>query len=152
MVRKIIQPKHLLIEKVAASLAAEWFEAAANTPQMNMERHKYKNDPRIFAKQNLEKFLPTAIDILIGMLGRPDIAMELKEEIYDCLLERKNDPTNITSADFTGLPDIDAKKLVELGTTQTEKVINQFMKPEREKPLEITAPKTDTRPFRAIRH
>lgn len=152
MTRKIIQPKHVLLEKVAGALAATWFEAAANTPLMNLERHKYNNDPRKFAKQNLEKFIPQALDILIGMLGRPDIAMELKEEIYDMLQDRINDPTNITSADFTGLPDIDAKKLVELGTTQTEKVINQFMKPEREKPLEITAPKTDTRPFRAIRH
>jgi hypothetical protein len=138
---KILKPNSILIEKVAGELAATWFEAAGNTPGFNMHHKKYKNDPRRFARANLEKFIPQAIEILLGMLNRPDIALEMKEEIYDCLIDRVNDPRNVTSADMTGIPDIDAKKLTELLATPADKIIDQSLEKKRDKPIEI---KSDT--------
>lgn len=167
---QILKPNSILIEKVAGQLAATWFEAAGNTPGFNMHHKKYKNDPRIYARKNLEKFIPQAIEILIGMLGRPDIALEMKEEIYDCLSDRVNDPRNVTSADMTGIPDIDAKKLAQLTSTPQEEIISQLLKPQRADPIEIVTQdnkkKTDTNiptavnldaakiknPFKAVRH
>ena len=47
------------------------------------------------------------------MLGRPDINDDMKEMIYNELQERVNDPTNITSTQINGLPDIDIKKVLD---------------------------------------
>ena len=142
---KVLKPNSILIEKIAGSLAAVWFEAAAATPGMNMERHKYKNNPRIFARKNLEKFIPQAISILLDMLHNPSTPHEQKSEIYDCLIDRVNDPNNITSEDLKGLADIDIKKVLDLTKTPLDKVIDQTLKPKREKPLIVNSLKQLTR-------
>jgi hypothetical protein len=98
MANKVIKPRNILIEKVAGELAATWFEAGLNTPGMDMLRKKYKNNPRLYARRNLEKFIPTAVNILIGMLGpNSNATPEMKEEIYDELIDRINDPTSVTT-------------------------------------------------------
>lgn len=149
--KKLIKPNSDLIERVAANFAAEWFEAAAATPGMNMERHKYKNDPRRFARLNLEKFIPQAISVLIGMLGRPDVALEMKEEIYSALQDRNNDASNVISTEIEALPDMNMQKVLELYNKPDK--IDQSLIRKREKPLEISSlNKTDTAPFKATRH
>lgn len=142
MANKIIKPNSILIERIAGELAATWFEAGLNTPGMNMMRKKYRNNPRLFAKRNLEKFIPKAIELMLTMLGpHSTLPPEAKEEIYDCLIDRVNDPSNVTTEDLKGLPDIDVKALLDMSVNPIEKVIDQALKPKREKPLIINTPK-----------
>lgn len=137
---KIIKPRDDLIERVAGEMAAEWFEAGLNTPGMNMLRHKYKNNPRLYAQQNIEKFIPVAIKTLMDMLKpTSNCSAEMREEIYDALMDRVNEKGNITSTDIQGLSDIDVKKLMELSSTPEEKAA-QLLNPDPPKPLVIHNP------------
>lgn len=130
---KIIKPGDDLIERVAATLAATWFEAGLNTPNMDMVRKKYRNDPRRFARMNIEKFVPVAIDFLMTMLQpTSNCTAEMREEIYDCLVSRVNDKGTLMPTDVIGLPDIDVKKLMEASLTPAEKdqdILSQILRP-----------------------
>lgn len=137
--RKLIKPRDLLLERTAGRLAAEWFEAAKNTPEIDVLRKKYRNDPRRFARMNLERFIPIAVDILIGMLHRDDLPLEMREEIYNCLIDRVNDPEALTSTEIINnngqIPKIDIKPILDAKTNQPVDRIAQLMDREVHKHL-----------------
>lgn len=84
---KITTPRHKLIEKTAGEIAAAFYEQGRSLGL----KSKFKN-ARAYARANLEKFVPKATEILIGMLGRNDISEVMKKEIYEAVLERAHDP------------------------------------------------------------
>lgn len=79
--------RNVLIEKTAGELAACVYEELRSAGMPS----KYKN-ARAYARKNLEIYIPAAVKTLIEMLGRNDISAHMKEEIYEALLERANDP------------------------------------------------------------
>jgi len=123
---KLIRPRDILIEKVAGQLAATWFEAAQNTPGMDTLRKKYRNDPRRYARMNLEKFIKPAVESLIECLKSPRLSLEAKEEIYNALIDRINDPENLTSDDIIKngglLPKIDIKPVLDATNKPVDKI------------------------------
>ena len=60
---KTIVPKYTVIEQTAIQLAACFYEAGRSSGL----KSKHKN-ARAYAKANLERFIPKAIDILTTML------------------------------------------------------------------------------------
>ncbi len=95
---KIITPSSMLIEKTAGNFAGVWYDAArssgikiAKLQGKTINLLKYKNNPRLFAKAHLEKFIPAAIHALTTLLGKPNIPAEQKEIIYAAIMERTND-------------------------------------------------------------
>lgn len=100
----ISAPKSNLIEHVAGQLAATWYEIGRSQGMTS----KWKT-PRAYARANIEKFLPKAIEHLIDILGNPSFPDLAKQEILEALLERHNDPTLKTGNE---LPNIDMKKLM----------------------------------------
>ncbi len=136
---KLIKPRDILIEKVAGELAATYFEAAQNTPQMDTLRKKYRNDPRRYARLNLEKWIPKAVETLISCLQSPRLSIEAKEEIFNALQDRVNDPDNITSDDIINnngmLPKIDVKPLIDAESRIPANRIAQMMDREVHKHL-----------------
>lgn len=139
LANKLIRPRDVLIEKVAGELAATYFEAAQNTPQMDTLRKKYCNDPRRYARMNLERWIPVAVEHLIECLKSPRLSVEAKEEIFNCLQDRVNDPENITSDDIINnggmLPKIDIKPLIDAETRKPSNRIAQLMDREIHKHL-----------------
>lgn len=81
-------PKSTLIETVALNLAATFYEVGRG--QGLTSKHK---SAKAYAKANLEKFIPKAVEYLLDMLGRQDIPDLMKAEIHEALTERVNDPT-----------------------------------------------------------
>lgn len=79
--------KNVLIEKTAAELAATFYEACRSSGMTS----KHKN-ARSYAKANIEKFIPKAIELLMSMMTMDHISDVLKNEIYEAFLERSNDP------------------------------------------------------------
>lgn len=82
-----MKQQNVLIEKTAAELAGTYYEEMRSQGMTS----KYKN-ARQFAKANIEKFIPLAVNILMSMLNRADISDHMKNEIYEAFLERSNDP------------------------------------------------------------
>ena len=83
----LFKPSHNLIEKTAGELAAVFYEAGRASGMTS----KYKT-PRAYAKANLEKFIPKAIEYLLSMLHNPSTPEHMKQQIYDSYIERNNDP------------------------------------------------------------
>jgi hypothetical protein len=135
--RKIKDPSSILIETVAAQLAATWYEIGRGQGL----KSKWKT-PQAYARANVEKFVPKAIEHLIDQLNNPYTPEENKIMIYDALSERVNDPDNITSTQIKGLPAIDIKKLID---NLPPAPPSQQLKPVRDKPISIkTALKSQT--------
>lgn len=129
-------PTLKLIEHVAAEMAAVFYETGRSQGMTS----KYKN-ARVYAMNNLEKFIPHAIKHLMTMLGNPSISAEMKEEIYDCLMERVNDPmaqSLAQSSEGHALPDIDIAKLIPVKELPSVIQNNQVLR--------------DYLPFKAKRH
>lgn len=81
-------PKYTIIEKTAGELAAAFYEGARGSGL----KSKYKN-ARSWAKANFVKFIPKAVEILTGMLdSHSNISDHMREEIYEAIMERANDP------------------------------------------------------------
>lgn len=97
-------PKSNLIEHVAGQLAATWYEIGRGQGM----KSKWPT-ARLYAKNNIEKFIPKAIEHLIEILNNPTFPDLAKQEIYEALMERHNDPTLKRDGE---LPDIDMKKLM----------------------------------------
>ncbi len=72
-----------IIEETAIELAAAFYE---NCRMMGMDCKPYRNQ-RHYVRNNFEKFIPKAVDLLTSMLdgGYPE---EQKKEIYEALLSR----------------------------------------------------------------
>lgn len=84
--KKLITPESLVIEKTALELAANFWEIGKS--QGLTSRYK---DARTYAKRHVKEFIPTAISILMDMLGKDHISMDQKDMIYAAFLERTND-------------------------------------------------------------
>lgn len=96
---KIVTPQSNIIEKTSAELAAVFFDAARSSGMKKIKLQgriinlmKYKENPRNFARDCLEGFIPAAIEALTTIMGRPNTPPEQKEIIYQAILERVNDP------------------------------------------------------------
>lgn len=127
--KKVTSPRFNLIEHVAAKLAGEFYEVGRS--QGLKSRHK---NARAYALNNLEKFVPHATKHLLEMLNNPSISIEQKEEIYNSLMERMDDPEAKALADSTdghALPDIDIAKLIPVkelpSVIQDNRVLRDFL-------------------------
>ena len=83
--RKLIQPESILIEKTALDLACVFYEAGRSSGLTS--KHK---DARAFARANVTTFIPKAVDLLMDIMGNPSTSKEMKDAIYDAMLERTN--------------------------------------------------------------
>lgn len=83
---KLVTPQSLLIEKTALELAATFYEACRSSGLTS--KHK---DARSFAKANVEKFIPKAVETLMDMIGSGAIPEDQKQLIYEAFMERTND-------------------------------------------------------------
>jgi hypothetical protein len=129
---KIITPKSMLIEKTAGEFAGVFFEAARSSGMHKIKLRgqvinldKYKNDPKKFAKQHLEKFIPDVVKHFVEMLGRKDIPADQKELIYEAIMERTNDPQLDTLAKSTGgrLPEFEQTVLYKPDNEKPKPII-----------------------------
>ncbi len=122
---KIVQPKHVLIEKIAVELAAVFYEAGRSTGLSS----KHKN-ARSYARANFEKFIPKAVEYCLEMLKpHSNVTEEARMEIYEALMERHNDPELCEV-----LPNIDVNKLITLiDAEEKKKVITINTKPPEKK-------------------
>ncbi len=95
---KIVDPSNVIIEKVAGQMAGVFFDAARssgltviNLQGKKINLLKYKNNPRSFARANIEAFIPAAVNALIDIMSRPNCPEDQKLMIYNALMERVND-------------------------------------------------------------
>ena len=86
LVNQLIKPESILIERTAMELACVYYEAGRSSGLTS--KHK---DAKAFARANVTKFIPKAVDILMDMMSSPAVSKEQKDLIYDALLERTND-------------------------------------------------------------
>lgn len=84
----ISNPKYTLIEQTAIELAGCWYDIGRQ--QSLKSKHK---TARLYAKHNFTKFIPKAIECLLAQLNDETISPIIKEQIYEALMERHNDPT-----------------------------------------------------------
>lgn len=84
--KKLVTPQSLVIEKTALELAALYYEEGRSRGLTS----KYK-DARKFAKANVEKFIPKAVDTLLDTLREGNLSNDQKDLIYKAIMERVND-------------------------------------------------------------
>lgn len=113
---KIQAPSSHLIEKTAFEMAGAVYEEGRSRGLTS----RFK-DARSYARHYFPHYIPKAVDILLSMLGRDDLPEAMKEEIYEALQERKNDPR------MQGL---------------TEEVVQHFKSDEPAKPIVINTKST----------
>lgn len=102
--KKVLTPTSTLIEVVAGQLAATWYEIGRGQGLTS----KYPN-ARAYASANLERFIPAAVDCCLEMLKpTSNVTQECREEVYEALMERHNDPELCKL-----MPNIDIKKVIE---------------------------------------
>lgn len=102
--KKVLTPTSTLIETIAGQLAATWYEVGRG--QGLTSKHK---TARAYAAANLEKFIPKAVELCLEMLGPNSTSTpEMKEEIWEALQERLNDPELLLYR-----PNVDVKKVIE---------------------------------------
>lgn len=82
----VVAPHHLLIEKTALDLATAFYEGGRSAGLTS----KHKN-ARSFAKANVEKYIPKAVEVLLEILNNPATPKDQKDMIYDAIMERTND-------------------------------------------------------------
>lgn len=116
----------MLIENTAGQYAAIFWEACRSS---GMPPGKHKT-ARAFARANLEKFIPIAVQNLIEIMGRENTPASQKEIIYQAIMERTNDEQLSEISKTAGLPDFENTVLY---------------KPDNEKPrpVIINTPKLD---------
>lgn len=95
--KKLITPANPLIYKVAAELGGVFYNAGRSSGL-----HSKHKTAESFAKANIEKFLPKAIQLLMEMLkphsGRSE---HEKSAIYEALLDPVNDPALMQTKPLT---------------------------------------------------
>jgi hypothetical protein len=122
---KIAQPKHNLIEYVAGQLAGTWYEIGRSQGLTS----KYK-DAKSFARANIERFIPNAVQTLLQQLHNPDTPKDTKDMIYDAIMERHNDPDLIARDQMFTLPDVDIKKVLDSLKPKVDTSLYNPTKPE----------------------
>lgn len=81
-------PRYTIIEKVAGEFAGVYYDAARSSGMTSKFR-----SAKHYARCNFETFIPRAVAVLTEMLGRQDLPDLMKQEIYDAIIERADDPT-----------------------------------------------------------
>jgi hypothetical protein len=109
--QKIFKAEFDIIEHTAMKFAATFYEGCRNRDLK--PRNPKHNTPRLWALHNFERFIPKAIETLIDMLSRNDIAEPMKEKIYLAIQERTNDKELQKLFPIDTLPDIDISKLID---------------------------------------
>lgn len=109
---KIATPETTIIEKTAGEFAATFFEAARSSGLEKIQLQgriinlkKYKNNPRAFARDCIEAFIPAAVHALNEILARENTPPDQKEIIYNALMERVNDAQLDMMGKTAGLPE-----------------------------------------------
>lgn len=104
---KIASPRRDIIEKTALEMAGTFYDIGRSSGMTS----KYKN-ARAYARANLEKFVPQAVNILLDMLNSSDYNEHIKKTIYEALLERIHDPDTAMLMEGV-LPTIDISKVLD---------------------------------------
>lgn len=131
---KIQKPEFDLIEHTAMQFAVVWYEAARSSGLTS----KYKT-ARLWALHNFDKFIPQAVEKLLEILNNPNTHQNVKDAIYNAILERVNDPELQSIQPIDTLPDIDLKKAFDISAPPpivVKSVIEKgaLLKPVVEKP------------------
>lgn len=125
MSKKLVKPINPLIYKVAAEMAAVFYDAGRSSGLPS--KHKTAES---FARANIEKFIPKAIQNLITLLKpHSGITEHMRSTIYEALMDPVNDPnlmkakvnTNLNLTLFEDQRKFD--KLKVLTPIQTKKTI-----------------------------
>ena len=134
---KIVDPSNVIIEKVAGQMAGVFFDAARSSglkiimlQGKKINLMKYKENPRNFARSNIEAFIPAAVEALIEIMSRENCPVEQKEMLYHALLERVNDQDIDMRGKLAKLPEFENTPLYKPDT-------------ELPKPVIINTPKID---------
>lgn len=134
---KIITPTSMIIEKTAAEFAGVFFDAARSSGMKKIKLRgeiidllRFKNNPKLFARKYLEKFIPDAVKALIDIMSRPNTPEEQKRIIYDAITERTNDEQLNAMGTVAGLPEFKDTPLFKKDT-------------ELPKPIILNTPKID---------
>lgn len=121
MAKKLITPQSVLIEETARNLATTFYEVGRSQGLTS----KCKN-AKEYARKNLERFIPRAVDILIDMLKpTSNCTDEMRMLIYEAFQERHNDPDLVSI-----LPNVDVRKVLALREEMERK----------KAPIELKAP------------
>ncbi len=105
------KPEFDLIEVTALKFAATFYEASRSS---GLKPKNPKHDtPHKWALHNFEKFIPKAVETLLDMLSRNDIAENIKEKIYLAIMERTNDKELQSVFPINTLPNVDVKKIID---------------------------------------
>jgi hypothetical protein len=127
---KIKDPSDVIIEKTAGEFAGTFFDAARSSGMgtimlqgQKIDLRKYKNSPRAFARAHLEKFIPAAIEALTTIMGRENISVEMKDIIYNALMERVNDQQLDMMGKAAGLPEFENTPLFKDDTEKPKPII-----------------------------
>jgi hypothetical protein len=136
--KKLIEPHSILIEKTAAEFAGTFFEAARssgmkiiNLQGERIDLRRYKNNPVRFAKAHFEKFIPAATHALIEIMSKENTPISMKDQIYQAILERTNDP------------DLDMMAKTAGDLPEFEQTVLYKSDQEKPKPVIINTPKID---------
>lgn len=88
MSKKLVKPINPLIYKTAAEMAGVFYDAGRSSGL-----HSKHKTAESFAKANIEKFIPKAIQTLLTML-KPNsgITEHMRSTIYEALMDPVNDP------------------------------------------------------------
>lgn len=109
---KLTSPKFNVIEQTALKFAMTYYETA-RSQGLKPRNPKHKTG-RLWALSNFQLFIPHAIDTLLEMLNGNAINEHMKQDIYDAILERTNDPhVNAVFPKAGVLPELDLKKMLE---------------------------------------
>ena len=127
---KITTPQYNLIEKTAYELACTWYEIGRFQGMTSKWR-----TPRLYARANLEKFIPKAIEHLLDMMANPNNSEHVKNTIYLAIQERVNDPElnkYMPNPDIAALAqqifEREKKQVIEINTT-LNKALDEALKP-----------------------
>jgi hypothetical protein len=134
---KLVSPSDVIIEKTAGEFAGVWYDAARSSDMkivklqgktINLLKYKTTRD---FARRHLEAFIPAAVHALNDILSRDSTSVEMKEIIYQAILERVNDP------------DIDIMAKTAGTLPEFEQSILYKSDQEKPKPVILNTPKID---------
>lgn len=121
----VTTPKHTIIEKCALEMACVFYEASRSSGLKSESK-----TPQAWARKHFIKFIPQAISNLTDMLSRDNVAEHLKNEIYEAIQERINDPRIMAMENKK--PDFDVKKLLD-DTPEPPVIVNrQKFEPDKE--------------------
>ncbi len=84
--RRFIKPESILIEQTALKLATEFYEIGRSQGLTS----KYKTH-QAYARRHLNEFIPLAVSYLMDIISNPQTPIEMRDMVYDALLERTND-------------------------------------------------------------